>query len=195
MTIEPKQLIGTCNYGGIPEFVVMKTPLLSFYEDNFHSCRGGETHQWSSGRIAPCHGFDSRLVHVFLWPFCLLGHLSENTISTCLRKSPAFLIHKTLGLSPDPRHAYLVDVVQPSRQIASPTHFLILTSYRPWAFQSNSNEPPAYNNNNLLGQRTKGQTVIICFRSFQCVNTRWLTSERPINIHENGTWLRRGSCK
>lgn len=56
MTIEPKQLIGTCNYGGIPEFVVMKTPLLSFYEDNFHSCRGGETHQWSSGRIAPCHG-------------------------------------------------------------------------------------------------------------------------------------------
>lgn len=55
MTIEPKQLIGTCNYGGIPEFVVMKTPLLSFYEDNFHSCRGEEKHQWSSGRIAPCH--------------------------------------------------------------------------------------------------------------------------------------------
>ncbi|KAK9192002.1 hypothetical protein WN943_020618 [Citrus x changshan-huyou] len=61
MTIEPKQLIGTCNYGGIPEFVVMKTPLLSFYEDNFHSCRGGETHQWSSGRIAPCHGWFSAL--------------------------------------------------------------------------------------------------------------------------------------
>ncbi|KAH9773649.1 homoserine dehydrogenase [Citrus sinensis] len=128
MTIEPKQLIGTCNYGGIPEFVVMKTPLLSFYEDNFHSCRGEEKHQWSSGRIAPCHGVRFRLVHVFLWPFCLLGHLSEYTISTRLRKSPAFLIHKTLGLSPDP---YLVDVVQPSRQIASSTHFLILTSNRP----------------------------------------------------------------
>ncbi|XP_006483700.2 uncharacterized protein LOC102618930 isoform X1 [Citrus sinensis] len=39
---------------------------------------------------------------------------------------------KSLGYTePDPRHAYLVDVVQPSRQIASPTHFLILTSYRP----------------------------------------------------------------
>lgn len=100
MTIEPKQLIGTCNYGGIPEFVVMKTPLLSFYEDNFHSCRGEEKHQWSSGRIVPCHGtgFDSRLVHVFLLPFGLLGHLSENAISTCLRKSPVFLIRVLLGI-------------------------------------------------------------------------------------------------